>query len=227
MTGPIEHWAVAVTTAPRPVATLPRTLDSLRRAGWSDLRVFHDSTGAGAWRNWIEALASLVRDQPAADAFAMVQDDVVLCRELKTYLQETLWPIAGRVALCSPFTPGAYRRCRPGWSFVWPPPDRFLVAAQFWVIPPATARAIVRDLGHIHAHQGIDRLVGRWAKRSGRNVWHHTPSLAQHTADDNSALGNPPVADLRLATDFIGEDAAPKVRQAFQPDTAFQSSYPT
>jgi hypothetical protein len=207
----IRNWAVAVTTAPRPIATLPRTLESLERAGWSDFRVFPDTAGIGAWRNWIEALATLIAQQPDADAFAVVQDDVVFCRGLRAYLEQTLWPAVRRVALCSPFTPAAYHERRRGWNVRWPPPNQFLVAAQVWIFPPESARAIVRDLGHIQAHKGIDGRVGLWAERTRRSVWYHTPSLAQHIADTNSAIGNPPVASLRIADDFIGEEAEPGI----------------
>ncbi len=202
----IRQWCVAVTTAPRPAATLSRTLDSLARAGWSDCRVFPDTAAGGAWRNWIESLAACVRACPGADAFAMVQDDVVFCRGLRRYLEQTLWPAAKPVALCSPFTPAAYREPRQGWHVRRPPPDRFLVAAQMWILPPESARAIVGDLGRVEAHKGIDGRVGAWASRTGRSIWYHTPSLAQHIADTNSAIGNPPVASLRVAADFIGEE---------------------
>lgn len=209
MNTPIRNWAVAITTAPRPIPTLPRTLQSLRRAGWSDFDIFPDSAGIGAWRNWIGALAALVREHPDGDAFAMVQDDVIFCRGLREYLEQTLWPAQSNVALCSPFTPAAYRQPRQGWTLRWPPPNRFLVAAQMWVLPPDAARAIVHELGHIRAHKGIDGRIGLWAAQSRRSVWYHTPSLAQHIADTNSAIGNPPVASLRVADDFVGEDAEP------------------
>ncbi|NUQ66150.1 MAG: hypothetical protein HUU20_27115 [Pirellulales bacterium] len=209
MTKPIEKWAIAVTTAPRPTATLACTLDSLRLAGWREFRVFADTAGVGAWRNWINALSTLVREEPDADAFAVVQDDVVVCRGLRRYLEQTLWPAVDNVALCSPFTPAAYQERRRGWNVRWPPPNQFLVAAQFWILPPKSARAIVRDLGDVQARKGIDGRVGLWAEQTGRSVWYHAPSLAQHIADANSAIGNPPVASLRVAADFVGEDAFP------------------
>jgi hypothetical protein len=136
----------------------------------------------------------------------MVQDDVVFCRGLRQYLEQTLWPAPKRIALCSPFTPAAYRQPRRGWNIRWPPPERFLVAAQMWILPPESARAIVRDLSDVQAHKGIDGRIGAWANRTGRTIWYHTPSLAQHIADTNSAIGNPPVASLRVAADFIGEE---------------------
>ena len=49
--------------------------------------------------------------------------------------------------------------------------------------------------------------IGEWAARSGRTTWYHAPSLAQHVADENSALAiHPPDAYLRTASDFPGVD---------------------
>lgn len=201
-------YAVGVTTAPRPTPTLDRTLASLRRAGWPHCDVLPDTRCRGAWRNWIEGLQALLRRYPHADAYLISQDDVVFCDRLRDYLRRTLWPAEpASVALCSLFTPAAYRVPRLGWHTQRR--GRHLVAAQAWVIPPESARAIVADLGSVEASKHIDNRIGEWAERNGRMPWYHMPSLAEHIGLRNSSLGDDLISDLRISADFIGEENEP------------------
>lgn len=202
----VSDWVVGITTAPRPRSTLKRTVASLRRAGWAQLHLFDDDRGAGAWRNWIDGLAKLIDRHPAADAYMMVQDDAVFCRNLRSYLEYTLWP-ATDVVLCSPYCPTPYARPRYGWHQErrgWG-----LVGAVCWVLPPDSARDIVNDLGRVAARSRIDARIGQWAKEVDRSVWYHAPSLVQHVGLGNSALGDAGTGSLRMAADFLGEEAEP------------------
>ena len=206
MTGFIWRWAVAVTTAPRPRSTFKQTLASLAAAGFAEPMVVEDVSQAGSWPTWLAALHRLVEAHPEATAYMTVQDDVVFCRDLRCYLEGTLWP-SEQSALCSPFCPGAYRRNSAGWhreNHGW-----HLVAAQCWVIPPATAKRMLAELSDVESFNRVDAIVGRWAVGASLDCWYHTPSLAQHIGLKNSALGDNLVTDLREAYDFIGEEATP------------------
>jgi len=199
-------WAVGVTTAPRPLSTLGRTLESLRRAGFGRAEVFDDTARRGAWPNWLAALRALLEKDPAADALLLCQDDAVFCRELRAHLGRTLWP-GPDVALCSPYCPAPYRNATAGWHQQrrgWG-----LVGALCWALPRRAAEAVLRDLGRVEAHSRIDARVGRWAAETERTVWYHTPSLVQHVGNGNSALGDRSTSPMRSATDFIGEEATP------------------
>jgi len=200
------NWAVAVTTAPRPVATLEKTLASLRRAGWDRCEVVEDTHRAGAWPTWRRALRRLIECHPRADALLISQDDALFCRGLREYLERTLWP-GDRVALCSPYCPAVYRSQKRGWHRE----DRgwLLIGAVCWALPHSAAEAILEDLGRLKAQKHIDAHVGRWAQETGRSVWYHMPSLVQHAADDNSTLGYASDPRLRMASDFIGEEVRP------------------
>jgi hypothetical protein len=77
-------------------------------------------------------------------------------------------------------------------------------------MPRESAEAIAHDLAYAtHAVKSIDCRVGMWAADSGRSTWYHKPSLVQHIGGGNSALARQNAADdpLRMACDFIGEDA--------------------
>ena len=204
MTKRIAHWAVGVTTAPRPTATRNQTLESLAAAGWPDTLVFHDEgKRLGAWNNWLRAVRGLLEAVRSADALLVVQDDAVLCRGLRAYLDHTLWPEGG-AAICSPYCPGVYRAPRPGWHRQ----DRgwALVGAVCWAMPRAAAEAILHDLGTVVATHRIDARVGRWAAERKQRVWYHWPSLVQHEGIGNSALGDTGVGAIRQATHFVGTD---------------------
>lgn len=206
------QWVVGVTSAPRPEPTLERTLASLERAGFDERYVFNDAQRRGAWPNWLKALRSLVA--VGADTLLVCQDDVVFCRGLRAYLERTLWPgdgprgaEPGRLALCSPYCPTPYRQEQRGWhrqNRGW-----HLVGALCWAIPRTAALAMLADLRSLEADRRIDARVGQWAVRTGRSVWYHFPSLAQHIGLGNSALGDKNWDSLRRAASFIGEDATP------------------
>lgn len=99
-------WACGVTTVPeRRETTLPKTLESLKQAGFTVSRLAVDGTQdwtsyqaeasfrfprIGAWGSWITLLLELHLREPNADRYLMVQDDVVFCRNVKTYLERTI-----------------------------------------------------------------------------------------------------------------------------------------
>jgi hypothetical protein len=110
----MASWAVGVTTvAERRKTLLPQTLASLRAAGWTDgLRLFVDGDDDGkSWReefgldvtcrggapvrvaaNWLASAVELWYRDPHASHFLLVQDDVLLMRDLRSYLESCSLP---------------------------------------------------------------------------------------------------------------------------------------
>lgn len=207
------NWAVTILASPRPHGpTLHQTLDSLARAGWIDFLVWNDVAKVGQFRSWMAALRRTVELHPNAEVYFMLEDDGVFCRGLRDYLDRTLWPSpADGIAICSPYSPAAYRRPQYGWHLE----NRglYLSSGLSWAFPPQTARAILNDFQPLleagGALRGGDYLIGEWAQRTGRETWFHSPSLGQHIGLRNSALGDDLVTPIRVADDFIGEDACP------------------
>lgn len=204
-------WAVGMFSAPRPKPLIGRTLESLARAGFTDVNVTYDLGRRDHMRAWLTALKSLLARSPDCDAYLICEDDVIFCRGLRNYLEQTLWPAArSSVAICSPYTPSPYRRQGSGWHCE----ERGfgLISSLAWVISPEAARLIVDEFHESESFQhGADALIGQWALESGKSVWFHTPSLAQHTGLGNSAMGNDSLSDARMAADFIGEDVDPSM----------------
>lgn len=226
--GAVKKWAVGVTTAPREQPTLERTVRSLAAAGWKLPRIFAEpgvelpdvcehlpltrrDAPLGGWPNWLLALGELVLREPQADAYFLVQDDVVFSRNVRAYFEQVLWP-AEKVGMLSAYCPAVYirRTCgfhpvETGWS---------LISALTCVFPNAAARSLLghaRTLNHrrIGPHGGvksIDSVIGQWAKDCGLPVFFHTPSLAQHTGDTSTVWPKATNEGLRRASDFVGED---------------------
>ena len=202
--------ATIVLTAPRPKPTLPRTLDSLERAGFPAVNAWNDTAASGHFQAWVSALRWTVARHPDADACFVVEDDTVFCRGLREYLQRTLWPgPVEQIALCSPYCPRAYRQDRRGWNDVQSNRGFYLAGSQAWIIPRLAAQTILADVAPLQTAHNADWEIGKWAKATGRKVWYHTPSLAQHVGIGNSALGDNSVNSIRRAGDFIGEEATP------------------
>lgn len=222
-------WAVGVTTAGRKQPTLDRMVSSLAQAGWERPRLFADADAVipvelqelpathrdeqlGAFPNWLLGLAELVLREPHADAYLMCQDDVVFCRGVCKYLEQTLWP-AENVGIVSLFCPSHYARGKPpgfhaedrGWD-TW--------GAQAYLFPStAVARLLTDPLFLQHRRSGpaggsrnIDSLVGHWCRTSQFSYFVHAPSLVQHIGVTSTLYPTGGVWGNRAAADFLGEE---------------------
>ena len=225
----VISWAVGVTTAPRPEPTLARTLDSLAIAGWERPRLFVEPDSEipprfadlprsdrdeplGAFANWYLALAELVMRSPRAEAYFMVQDDVVFARGVRPFLERALWPAANCGAV-SIYCPSHYAVGQPagfhledrGWG-TW--------AAQALLFSNPSARSLLASCELVnHRHHGprdgsrnIDCVVGLWCRQTGMPFYVYTPSLAQHIGETSTLYARASAAGRRRATTFIGED---------------------
>ncbi|MDG3003620.1 hypothetical protein [Paludisphaera mucosa] len=224
----VRQWAVGVTTSPRGAQTLDWTLDSLARAGWDDVRVFEDlpTTIAprhagrptttriptvGAWPSYYLGLAELIMRHPEADAYFMLQDDVLLYdrQDLREYLETMLWP-SDPPGLISLYCSSVYTRPGAAWheleeAWVW--------GALAFIFPRDLARRFVADpwvLAHRWSASGhglvaIDVLIGAWADRHRFPVHFPCPSLAQHIGAVSTLWGSHTLDERRMADRFLGD----------------------
>lgn len=238
--GAVRTWAVGITTAPRPEPTLEKTLSSLLNAGWAEPHVFAEPgvqvsskcdllwtqriKTLGAWPNWLLGLTELVLTFPQADAYFMCQDDVVFCRGLRNYLEETLWP-APRVGVVSLYCPShvgesghlGFQLDDRGWD-TW--------GALAYVFSNASARALLRSsLVVNHRNRGpsdglrnVDSVVGQWCRDSDMPYFIHSPSLAQHVGETSTLFPNVRNEGKRRASTFLGEHA--EIRNVIETPTS-------
>jgi len=141
-----------------------------------------------------EGLVELCQRQPYADAYLMVQDDVQFCRNLRTYLEQTLLP-AEKLGVVTLYNPVTRAGQAPGF-FDLASPDG-LPGALALVLPNYAARLVIGDpcvlahrrRGATHGTRLIDGVVGQWAARSGLSAVGHFPSLTQHVGDRTTIWG--------------------------------------
>lgn len=199
------QWAVGMLSAPRREHTVGRVLESLARAGFSNVLTCSDIERRGHTRSWLHVLRLLLQMSPNADAYFVCEDDVVFCLGLRDYLERSLWPAQREtVAICSPYSPTPYCRSTRGWHCE--NHGFSLISSLTWILSPETARAILSRFDSNDSFSyNADAIIGDWALRADKSVWYHTPSLAQHVGLGNSALGDNSISDIRQAVDFVGE----------------------
>lgn len=224
----VNSWGVAITTAPRLKSTLETTLNSLQNAGWSQPYIFAEpessipawadqgyvtkrDTRLGGWRNWYQSLLDLVQRVPDADAYLLVQDDAVFCRNIRLFLEKNLWP-ASNAGVLSLYCPTNYTCSQMGWHPIESLDD--LKAAVTFLFPRQVIPLLLSDpelqqvkntaLKSHNAH--IDMRIGQWAQRHGLSVWYFSPSLVQHIGDTSTLWPGAAVRGVRHAPNFVGED---------------------
>jgi hypothetical protein len=225
--GKIDEWAVGVTTAPRREPTLEACLESIARAGWDrpylfvdgavriperfgDLRGTFRDEKLGAWPSYYLALTELLMRQPHADAYLIVQDDVVFFdrENLREYLEEALWP--GETSpLVSLYCAQPDARPEPGWHCR----QGWVAGAHAFVFPPPLAKHFLTDrpvFDHRWADDPVwaccvDDVMHHWAKTAGIDVWFPSPSLAQHIGESSTLWPHAGIDQSRRADRFAGE----------------------
>lgn len=246
----VFDWAIAVTTSPRRQPTLNACLERLDSCGWQqpllsidgdvdvpvnfqELPVTQRTNPIGAWPNYYLTLSELVMQSPHADAYMVVQDDSIFanCGQLKSYLEELLWPVAdngsnddsanidnstldpsSEKCLVSLYCCADDTRETDGW-FLYDGQWKFGALAM--VFSPAAAQQFLRDervtghrlLGGKHSMAGIDAVIGDWAFRNQVPVWHSSPSLVQHIGNVSTIWETSGAHGLRRASRFIDDEA--------------------
>jgi hypothetical protein len=220
----VRKWGFGITTSPRRQPTLEMCLDGVVRAGWEEPFLFLDGTvriperyahlpvtwredGIGAWPAWYLALAELCFQRPDADAYVLLQDDVLLYDRgpLREYLEQVLWP-GDRPGVVSLFYTGI--DARHGWSrtggWHW--------GAQGFIFPPGIVRAMLADVGLSLAwlaaaggpHVPIPERIHEWVVRAGVDVWSANPSLSQHAGNASTIWADAHISGGRRASWFSG-----------------------
>jgi len=238
----VSSWAVGMTTAPRRESTLGDSLQSLAGAGWDRICLFVDgdvevpkefagqimtrrTPSVGAWPNFYLSLLELLMRFPFAEAFLMVQDDVVFPAHpgVRGYLERVFWP-GNKPGLVSLFCPDEYTHVTSGWhqykgTWFW--------GAQAFVFSRNAAQKFAASdfvVGHrwherTQGLANIDWLIGEWAARNRVPVYYPTPSLVQHVGRTSAIWNTSQLTGNRLACRFIGDAMAKEVSSRAPPRT--------
>ena len=225
-----KTWAYGVTTVPqRRVTLLPRTLASLRAAGFDCPRLFVDGCddpssyshfgleltmrypSLRAYGNWLMALLELYLRSPNADRFAVFQDDFVTYRNLRAYLD---W---------CPYPGELNDRPKGYWNlYTFPENQRLSDGKIGWFFSNQLGKggvalvfnreATVILLEHQHmitraqdvnrGWKALDGGVVDSMRKSGWKEYVHDPSLVQHTGMESTISRS----RHALAPSFRGEE---------------------
>jgi hypothetical protein len=219
-----RRWACGVTTCSnRKDNLLPRTLASLKASGFDDPRLFVDGAMDGfddlglevtyhyprirTAGNWMLGLAEIYIRNPQAEYFAMFQDDMVCCRNLKVYLESC--PPEGHVYY-NLYTFPCNHQLRPSNDFVgWHETNQNGLGAVALVFSTEAVYTLLQNthftMRPLDLHRGwraIDGGVVESFRKVGWKEMVHSPSLVQHTGI-TSSMGN---SKHPLADSFPGED---------------------
>jgi len=198
----VRTWAVGVAATPAARGQrLGRCLDRLAAAGWPDVRLFVEprieippqyvhlprtdrAAGLAQHAVWLMGLAELVERQPHADAYFMLFDDTLLCRNLRPLLEHILWPAERMLFVALDCRP---RRQPEGTGLQ---PIRAVGGSgnlQTVVFPNATVRSYLATAASVDQGSAVRRgrrpssvpSLARWAERCDLPIYAHFPPLGR------------------------------------------------
>lgn len=211
-------WATGVTAVTsRLERYLPRTLASIKSAGFDDPVVFVDGGqcqlysghtvinrhgNIGAFSHWVLSAWELYLRNPHADRYAMFQDDVVLCRGTRLFLELTKLPSNSYINL---YTFPKNENGLKGWHSA----DQFGMGAMALVFNNEAFRELLGNprmvnhrLDSTRGNKNVDGTIAEALRYTGWTEYVHTPSLAQHIGEESS-MGN---TSFLPSTSFKGEE---------------------
>jgi hypothetical protein len=195
-------WAYGITTVvQRKDDLLPRTVLSLRAAGFDQPTLFVDGEESGyesfglpvtyrrpprvrAFWNWYLSLAELYGRSPLADRYAIFQDDMVACLGLREYLNNSPYPEQGYLNLYTFPVNQALCGDKPGWYVA----DQTGQGGVALVFSNEAARELIasrymvdRPMDPDRGHRALDGGIVDAFEKVGWREYVHNPSLVQHT----------------------------------------------
>ena len=225
----MKSWAYGVTTVPERLnSLLPRTLLSLHTAGFSNPTLFIDGESDTSkyqqfglsftshyrnpqgciktFANWFSALHLLYLQNPRADLYAIFQDDFVMCKGVREYLDSCEYPTRGYWNLYT--MPSNQEIADKGNLKGWFKSNQFgrsaigLVFDLDTVIRLLTSELMLTKHTLPKPYHCVDGTVSHALNEIGWTEYCHNPSLTQHTGT-KTTMGS---AVQPLAPSFKGEN---------------------
>ena len=201
----------------RPLSEIARQYE----AAFPSLSITVRSPNARPFANWYLAALELYLRVPLADRYALFQDDIVVCRNTRAYLESIPYPEKG---YCNLYTHTATNEPliagKVGWiegGLTNPPPPLGTNANRWQAGRSATAlvfnRAAMQALLTAYAMvdhatdstkgwRKVDGAIVNAMNQAGFREYVHAPSLAQHTGERTSMRSLP----QKYAASFPGEE---------------------
>lgn len=226
------NWICGMITVPSRNELYDRTRESLTDAGFEipHGHTFMDGGGPvefdggytvrspeiGSFGNWILGLTELFIRNPGADRYAMFEDDVLFCRNVRQYLEQCFFPRDGYLNLYTtednlPKLVGAASINERGWGLS-KQGGRGALALVFNDQGMKTLIGSPRIVGHVgdrkRRHYLTDWFVMETMRRASFKEYTHFPSLVQHVGTETTITNRvAPMQEQHLtAPSFPGED---------------------
>lgn len=220
-------WAYGVTTVPsRSSTTLVHTINSLCGAGFDYPLVFCDGpldgvvaddyrnyssyrvSRIGAYGNYLLGLWELLIRNPTCQRFAMFQDDIVVSKNLRAYLDRCRVPDKTYLNLC---TWKQNEELCPKNFTGWYPSNQMGRGAQGLVFSRDGLRHLLSNpivvdhplQGNIKRNRNIDGAINNALKKQGYTELVHRPSLVDHIGTESVIEQH---ASETFMPSFRGED---------------------
>lgn len=219
-------WSYGITTVPTRIVkgTFRLSIDSLRAAGFDKPRIFVDGdTNQGwlngqyrleytiheppfkAYANWLLAILELYLREPRADRYVVFQDDIMVVKNLRQFLDASEYPKKGYWNLIT--YPCNIDRSPSKDYRGWYKSDQMGRGGQGLVFTREALAVLFSHkliLDHPHEHNGprsIDGAVSRIFRDRGWVEYVHAPGLLGHRE-------GPSIIGVRTQPEipFIGED---------------------
>jgi hypothetical protein len=198
--GTIRKWAVGITTSVRKNPTIVKTVKSLEHAGWDAGVIFaepesyidcglnwsfvHRFQQIGIFGNWMLGLYELFIRNIDADAFLMMQDDIIIAPNTREYLENALWFTDGPhlVSLLGPNA--ADKDPSDGWRSAF----RYSGGPQALIMSHETVQEILTSLIPLR-YYGIQHMkktsfddLGIFSLTSNKKwpIYYPKPSIGDH-----------------------------------------------
>lgn len=178
---------------------------------------FH-STNIRTFGNWYLALLEMYIRNPHANRYAVFQDDIVLCKDLREYLEQCQYPERGYLNLMTfpqneaekfnYFEKGTPEEKMIGWY----PSNQKGKSATGYVFDRQTLLEVLQS-EHLHkriqderkGHQNIDGAMADTMRMKGYTEYVHSPSLIRHIGT-TTTMGNEHPQKQPLDLSFRGEN---------------------
>ena len=195
-------WACGVTTVPSRGPILLLTLNSILDAGFPVPRVFMDQPelagrseagSLGVFGNWCRATVELYIRNPEADRYVLFQDDIILCRNVRQYLESVryldqhywnLYTSADQVKTCDGFQES--RECESGKIYHGKKQQggrgalALVFSREVLQVLLASMRFVRWSCDPVRGHQNLDGVICESLNEVGYRELVHFPGLVEH-----------------------------------------------
>lgn len=225
-----KRWAYGVIAVKERLELLKQTLDSLGNAGFHNPRLFIDGLSCedlahiglaypitfrnwphiGGTGNWMLGMLELYIRHPTADVYAMFEDDIICCFNIRRYLTHCIIPPLSYLNLYTDFkSHEKVKHLQEQGIKGWVPSCQTGRGALALVFPRPTLMElftqhnyIAKPQDHLRGRKCIDGMVAQAITVAGGTEYIHSYSFVQHTGDDSVMV---PGKQHVPAPHFLGE----------------------